>query len=198
MVGWRPGGPPGHLSLRGSHAVSDNDAVPDWSSPATRAWSERALQDSDPRWNARRRALADETDELYAIPETAGAQRLRWAELQTILLVCSEGRRRGLGQRNRPARRPWTFSRSATAGMQRYGHSGPATSIHLRRDGGTDPGHVVDWPRWLPVFNHDAGDSRRGDSPAMYRQWSPHSGRFRRSGARTARAIPAPRMTART
>jgi len=185
MVGWRPGGPPGYsLKPADLTRVSDNDAVPDWSNSATRAWVWSALFETlDPALGMPGDGLwLDETDELYAIPETAVcANGWRWAELRNYYSflfqkAVGEGWDRQIGA----VRRPWTFSRSATAGMQRYGHfwSGDIDSTYTEM-AAQIRGMLSIGLGGFPYFNHDAGGFHGVViSPAMYRQWVAAFGAF--------------------
>ncbi|HEY1534795.1 MAG TPA: hypothetical protein VGF76_12280, partial [Polyangiaceae bacterium] len=118
MWGWRAGRPPGYsFAPADLEHISDKDAAPDWSSPATRDWLWSTLwRTLDPALGLPGDAIwLDETDELGPIPDNAlCANGFRWAELRneySLLLqkAVGEGWDRQLGAR----RRPWTFSRSA-------------------------------------------------------------------------------------
>jgi alpha-D-xyloside xylohydrolase len=129
MAGWVGGPPPGH-SFRPADltGVGDSDAVPDWSNPATRAWVWNVFWTKalDPALGYPGDALwIDEPDEMGPIPYAApAANGQRWSELRNaFFLYCQkaagqEGWDRAIGS----ARRPWIFTRGATAGQQRYGH----------------------------------------------------------------------------
>jgi alpha-D-xyloside xylohydrolase len=177
MLGWRPGPPPGYsLDPRELADVADNDAVPDFTSPATRRWVWDALWATlDPARGLPGDALwLDETDELYKIPAGARcANGRRWAEVRnnyTFLLqkAVGEGWNRAL-----PSRRPWTFSRGATAGMQRFGHfwSGDIESTYAEM-AAQIRGIQAAGLGGFPFANHDAGGFHGRVIPAaMYRQW---------------------------
>nr|WP_221382872.1 TIM-barrel domain-containing protein [Actinoplanes polyasparticus] len=129
MAGWVPGPPPGYsFQPADITGVSENNSVPDWSNPATRAWVwnvfwTKALNPAlgfpgDALW-------LDEPDELGPIPYAAlAANGMRWSELRNAYFlylakaVGQEGWDRHIG----PGRRPFIFSRGATAGQQRHGH----------------------------------------------------------------------------
>ncbi|MCO8274026.1 carbohydrate-binding protein [Actinoplanes sp. TRM 88003] len=123
MAGWNPayGFAPADVT-----AVSDNDAVPDWSNPNTRSWLwtvfwTKAL---DPRLGYPGDALwIDEPDEMGPIPYGAlAANGQRWAELRNaFFLYCQKAAGQEGWDRGRTGR-PWIFTRGATAGQQRYGH----------------------------------------------------------------------------
>jgi alpha-glucosidase (family GH31 glycosyl hydrolase) len=133
MAGWVAGPPPGY-SFRPADltGVADSDAVPDWSNPATRAWAWDVFWDKalNPALGYPGDALwIDEPDELGPIPYDAlAANGQRWSELRNaFFLYCQKG----IGQEGWDpdaaghigrAKRPWTFTRGATAGQQRYGH----------------------------------------------------------------------------
>jgi alpha-D-xyloside xylohydrolase len=133
MAGWIAGPPPG-FSFQAADLVSvpQADAVPDWSFGPTRAWVwnvfwTRALDPAlgfpgDSLW-------IDEPDEMSPIPFAAvAANGQRWSELRNAYFLLAH---KGIGQEGWDpttgghvgnAKRPWTFSRGATAGQQRYGH----------------------------------------------------------------------------
>jgi alpha-glucosidase (family GH31 glycosyl hydrolase) len=178
MWGWRAGGPPGYsFAPADLERISDKDAAPDWSSPATRDWLWSALWKTlDPALGLPGDAIwLDETDELGKIPDAAlCANGFRWAELRneySLLLqqAVGEGWDRQIGAR----RRPWTFSRSATAGMQRYGHfwSGDIDSTYSEMAAQVRGIQAIGLGGF-PFANHDAGGFHgRVISPEMYRQW---------------------------
>jgi alpha-D-xyloside xylohydrolase len=128
MAGWIGGPPPGYSFQPGDlTAVRDSDAVPDWSNPATRAWVwsvfwSKALDPAlkypgDGLW-------LDETDQMGPIPYTAATASGRtWSETRNGYLFDLH---KGVGQegwdRGTLAKRPWTWSRGASAGQQRFGH----------------------------------------------------------------------------
>ncbi|WP_305790237.1 TIM-barrel domain-containing protein [Symbioplanes lichenis] len=125
MAGWSPSYSFAPADVAG---VSDSDAVPDWSNPATRAWLWTVFWTKafDPRLGYPGDALwIDEPDEMGPIPYGALAGNgQRWSELRNaFFLYCQkaagqEGWDRAIGA----AKRPWIFTRGATAGQQRYGH----------------------------------------------------------------------------
>nr|WP_308120885.1 TIM-barrel domain-containing protein [Actinoplanes bogorensis] len=129
MAGWVGGPPPGY-SFRAADltGVDNSDAVPDWSNPATRAWVWNVFWSKafNPALGYPGDALwIDEPDEMGPIPyDAVAANGQRWAELRNaFFLYCQkgvgqEGWDRAIGR----TKRPWTFTRGATAGQQRYGH----------------------------------------------------------------------------
>ncbi|GIJ44416.1 hypothetical protein Val02_13020 [Virgisporangium aliadipatigenens] len=133
MAGWTGGPPPGFsFAPADLSAVPQNNAVPDWSNPATRAWVwsvfwSKAL---DPALGFPCDALwLDEPDDLGLIPYSAvAANGQRWSELRNayflylLKAVGQEGWDPGTAGHIGSAKRPWIFSRGATAGQQRYGH----------------------------------------------------------------------------
>ncbi|MBL7253462.1 TIM-barrel domain-containing protein [Paractinoplanes lichenicola] len=129
MAGWVPGPPPGYsFQPADISGVTENYSVPDWSNPATRAWVWNVFWTKalDPALGFPGDALwLDEPDELGPIPYGAiAANGQRWSELRNAYFlylakaVGQEGWDRHIG----PTRRPFIFSRGATAGQQRYGH----------------------------------------------------------------------------
>ena len=133
MAGWVGGPPPGYsfkpADLTG---VSDSDAVPDWSNPATGAWAWNVFWTKalDPALGFPGDALwIDKPDEMGPIPYAAlTANGRRWSELRNAYFLYLL---KGVGQQGWDpatpghvgrAKRPWIFSRGATAGQQRYGH----------------------------------------------------------------------------
>ncbi|MEV7625363.1 TIM-barrel domain-containing protein [Actinoplanes sp. NPDC089786] len=129
MAGWKPGPPPGYsFQPADITGVSENDSVPDWSNPATREWIwnvfwTKALNPAlrfpgDALW-------LDEPDEMGPIPYAAlTANGQRWSELRNayFLYLAKAAGQEGWDQHIGPGRRPFIFSRGATAGQQRYGH----------------------------------------------------------------------------
>ncbi|MBL7260018.1 TIM-barrel domain-containing protein [Paractinoplanes lichenicola] len=123
MAGWSPSYAFNPADVTG---VSDSDAVPDWSNPATRAWLwnvfwTKALNPAlgfpgDALW-------IDEPDEMGPIPYGAlAANGQRWSELRNaFFLYCQKAAGQEGWDRGR-TERPWIFTRGATAGQQRYGH----------------------------------------------------------------------------
>ncbi|WNV85601.1 TIM-barrel domain-containing protein [Umezawaea sp. Da 62-37] len=129
MAGWLAGPPPGYsFAAADLTGVSDSDAVPDWSNPATRAWLWRVFWTKalDPALGFPGDALwIDEPDEMGPIPYNAlAANGQRWSELRNAFFyhchkgIGQEGWDRAVGT----TRRPSTFTRGATAGQQRHGH----------------------------------------------------------------------------
>ncbi len=133
MAGWKGGPPPGYsLAAADLTDVKENDAVPDWSNPATRAWVWKVFWDKalDPALGFPGDGLwIDETDDLGGIPYTARtADGRTWAEGRNAYFL---NLHKGVGAEGwdpegsghiGSAKRPWTWSRGATAGQQRYGH----------------------------------------------------------------------------
>ncbi|MDG6101883.1 DUF5110 domain-containing protein [Dactylosporangium aurantiacum] len=133
MAGWVGGPPPGYsFKAADLTGVADNGSVPDWSNPATRAWVwnvfwSKALNPAlhfpgDGLW-------LDEPDELGPIPfdaDSAGGKK--WSELRNAYFfylhkaVGEEGWDPAAAGHVGTAKRPWTWSRGASAGQQRYGH----------------------------------------------------------------------------
>ncbi|MFD5826760.1 TIM-barrel domain-containing protein [Lentzea sp. NPDC060358] len=129
MAGWIGGPPPGYSFQPGDLTGVDHpDAVPDWSNPAARAWVWEVFWSKafDPALGFPGDALwIDEPDELGPIPYSAlAANGQRWSELRNAyFLYCQKGvGQEGWDRQVGRARRPWTFTRGATAGQQRYGH----------------------------------------------------------------------------
>ncbi|MFD4903095.1 TIM-barrel domain-containing protein [Streptomyces sp. NPDC058411] len=133
MAGWVGGPPPGYsLAAADLKNVKENNAVPDWSNPNARAWVWKVFWDKalDPRLGFPGDGLwIDETDDLGAIPYTARtADGRTWSEARNAYFL---NLHKGVGEEGwdpaanghvGPAKRPWTWSRGATAGQQRYGH----------------------------------------------------------------------------
>ncbi|HEX6345002.1 TIM-barrel domain-containing protein [Umezawaea sp.] len=180
MAGWIPGPPPGYsFAPADLTGVSDNDAVPDWSNPATRAWVWRVFWTKalDPALGFPGDALwLDEPDEMGPIPHNAlAANGQRWAELRNAYFLHFQ---KGVGQEGwdryvGTAKRPWTFTRGATAGQQRYGHlwTGDIDSTYseMREQirGMQNAGLGG-----FPYSNIDAGGFFGGVlSDALYRNW---------------------------
>ncbi|MFG1606341.1 TIM-barrel domain-containing protein [Actinoplanes sp. NPDC049265] len=180
MAGWVAGPPPGYSFQASDIAgVSENQSVPDWSDPAARAWVWKVFWDK-----ALNPALAfpgdalwlDEPDELGPIPYAAlTANGMRWSELRNAYFLYflkatgQEGWDRGIG----PGRRPWIFSRGATAGQQRYGHfwSGDTQSTYdeMRQQ---IRGMLNAGLGGFPYGNVDGGGHQGNPIPAdMYRNW---------------------------
>ncbi|MCS7477783.1 TIM-barrel domain-containing protein [Umezawaea endophytica] len=180
MAGWIPGPPPGYsFAAADLTAVSDNDAVPDWSNPATRAWLWRVFWTKalDPALGFPGDALwIDEPDEMGPIPYTAlAANGQRWSELRNaFFLYCQKG----IGQEGwdaaiGTAKRPWTFTRGATAGQQRFGHlwTGDINSTYSEMQEQIR-GMQNSGLGGFPYSNIDAGGFFGGVlSGALYRNW---------------------------
>ena len=184
MAGWVPGPPPGY-SFQAADLVnvSDNDAVPDWSNRATRAWVWNVFWTKalDPALGFPCDALwLDEPDEMGPIPYNAlAANGQRWSELRNAFFLYYQ---KGVGQEGWDpntsghignAKRPWAFTRGATAGQQRYGHLWTG-------DIGSDYSEMQQQIRGMqnsglggfPYANIDAGGFQGGIiSDAMYRNW---------------------------
>ncbi|HEY5836543.1 TIM-barrel domain-containing protein [Streptomyces sp.] len=133
MAGWTAGPPPGYSFQTGDlTGVSQNDAVPDWSNPAARGWLWNVFwtQALDPALRYPGDGLwLDETDELGPIPYNADtADGRKWSEVRNAYFfhlhkgVGEEGWDPDTAGHIGNARRPWTWSRGASAGQQRYGH----------------------------------------------------------------------------
>jgi alpha-glucosidase (family GH31 glycosyl hydrolase) len=184
MAGWVPGPPPGYSFQPADLVnVSQRDAVPDWSNPATRAWVwnvfwTKALDPSlafpgDALW-------LDEPDEMGPIPYDAlAANGQRWSELRNAYIlhyqkgVGQEGWDPNAGGHIGNAKRPWTFTRGATARQQRYGHLWSG-------DIGSDYSEMQQQIRGMqnaglggfPYANIDGGGFQGGViSDAIYRNW---------------------------
>jgi len=180
MAGWVAGPPPGYSFQAADLAkVSDNDAVPDWSNWATRAWvwSVFWTKALDPALSFPGDALwLDEPDEMGTIPYDAlAANGQRWSELRNAFFLYYQ---KGVGQEGwdphiGAAKRPWTFTRGATAGQQRYGHLWTG-------DIGSDYSEMQQQIRGMqnsglggfPYSNIDAGGFQGGVlSGPLYRNW---------------------------
>ncbi|WP_051798550.1 TIM-barrel domain-containing protein [Catenuloplanes japonicus] len=124
MAGWSPA-----YSFRPEDltAVPHNDAVPDWTNPATGAWAWNVFWTKalDPALGFPGDGLwIDEPDDLGSIALSApAANGWRWSELRNAYFlhlhrgVVATGWDRAL-----PQKRPWVFTRGASAGQQRWGH----------------------------------------------------------------------------
>ncbi|MET9552653.1 TIM-barrel domain-containing protein [Streptomyces sp. NPDC006645] len=133
MAGWRGGPPPGFsFAAADLRNVKESNAVPDWSNPDARAWVWKVFWDKalDPSLGHPGDGLwIDETDDLHTIPYTARtADGRTWAEARNAYFL---NLHKGVGEEGwdpsgaghiGSAKRPWTWSRGATAGQQRYGH----------------------------------------------------------------------------
>jgi alpha-D-xyloside xylohydrolase len=186
MENWKAGPPPGGYSLAASDLtnVSNNNAVPDWTNPPTRAWVwqvfwDKALNPSlkypcDGLW-------IDETDDVGGIPYTAKMGNGRtWAENRNTYILDLH---KGVGEEGwdpsgsghiGSAKRPWTFSRGATAGQQRYGHywTGDISSTYAEMQDQIR-GMQTAGLGGLPFHNVDGGGYGDGSvvSDAFYRNW---------------------------
>ncbi|MEE4545866.1 TIM-barrel domain-containing protein [Streptomyces sp. V4-01] len=186
MENWKGGPPPGGYSLAASDLtnVANNKSVPDWTNPATRAWVwkvfwDKALNPSlaypcDGLW-------IDETDDVGAIPYTAKmADGRTWAENRNAYIL---NLHKGVGQEGwdpsgsghiGAAKRPWTWSRGATAGQQRYGHywTGDISSTYDEMKNQIR-GMQTAGLGGFPFANIDGGGYGNGnaDSDAFYRNW---------------------------
>lgn len=180
MAGWVAGPPPGYsFSAADLTGVSDNNAVPDWSNPATRAWVWRVFWTKalDPALGYPGDALwIDEPDEMGPIPYAAlAANGQRWAELRNaFFLYCQKAAgQEGWDAHVGRAKRPWIFTRGATAGQQRYGHlwtgdiNSTWTEMQEQIRGMQNAGLGG-----FPYANIDAGGFFGAElSTAMYRNW---------------------------
>ncbi|MEU8706485.1 TIM-barrel domain-containing protein [Streptomyces sp. NPDC048565] len=133
MADWVDGPPPGYSFEEADlKNVKESNAVPDWSNPDARAWVWKVFWDKalDPGLGFPGDGLwIDETDDLGAIPYTAPtADGRTWAEDRNAYFL---NLHKGVGEEGwdpdgdghiGSAKRPWTWSRGATAGQQRYGH----------------------------------------------------------------------------
>ncbi|MFI6094814.1 TIM-barrel domain-containing protein [Lentzea sp. NPDC051213] len=180
MAGWVGGPPPGY-SFQPADLVNvrDNDAAPDWSNPATRRWVWNVFWTKalDPALGFPGDALwLDETDELGAILYGAlAANGQRWSELRNAYyLYLQKGvAQEGWDPRIGNAKRPWIFSRGATAGMQRYGHlwTGDIASDYTEMQQQIR-GMQASGLGGFPYSNVDGGGFRGGIvSGAFYRNW---------------------------
>ncbi|WP_433042094.1 TIM-barrel domain-containing protein [Dactylosporangium sp. CS-033363] len=217
MAGWVGGPPPGYsFKAADLTAVADNGSVPDWSNPATRTWVwnvfwSKALNPAlhypgDGLW-------LDETDELGPIPYNAdSAGGKKWSELRNSYFfylhkgVGEEGWDRAL------AKRPWTWSRGASAGQQRYGHywTGDIGSTYSEMQQQIR-GMLVGGLGGFPYSNIDGGGFQGGAggliSEPFYRNWTaawsslspiwrPHSGASTTSQGAIASRWPLDQSTA--
>lgn len=187
MAGWVGGPPPGYsFKTADLTAVSDNGSVPDWSNPATRTWVwnvfwSKALNPAlhypgDGLW-------LDEVDQMGPIPfnaDTAGGKK--WSELRNAYFFYLH---KGVGEEGwdpqatghiGTAKRPWTWSRGASAGQQRYGHywTGDIASTYdeMRQQ---IRGMLVSGLGGFPYANIDGGGFHGGAggliSEPFYRNW---------------------------
>ncbi|MCX5214725.1 DUF5110 domain-containing protein [Kitasatospora sp. NBC_00240] len=185
MAGWKGGPPPGYsLAASDLTNVKENNAVPDWTNPATRTWVwkvfwDKALNPSlkypcDGLW-------IDETDDLGGILYTAKmADGRTWAENRNSYFLSLQ---KGVGQEGwdpdagghiGSAKRPWTWSRGATAGQQRYGHywTGDISSTYAEMQNQIR-GMQTAGLGGFPFANIDGGGFGDGNasSDAFYRNW---------------------------
>ncbi|MGX6603277.1 TIM-barrel domain-containing protein [Micromonosporaceae bacterium Da 78-11] len=188
MADWVGGPPPGY-SFRAADLtnVPDKGAVPDWSNPATRAWVwkvfwSKALNPAlrypgDGLW-------LDETDQLGLIPFNADtANGRKWSELRNAYFFYLH---KGVGEEGwdpqaaghiGAAKRPWTWSRGASAGQQRLGHlwTGDIASTYdeMRQQ---IRGMLTGGLGGFPYANIDGGGFHGGAggliSGAFYRNWA--------------------------
>ncbi|MFF1920576.1 TIM-barrel domain-containing protein [Streptomyces sp. NPDC058221] len=185
MAGWKGGPPPGYsLPADDLKNVKENNAVPDWSNPDTRAWVWKVFWDKalNPELNYPGDALwIDEVDDLGGIPYTAKmADGRRWAEARNAYFlnvhkaVGEEGWDPEGNGHIGAAKRPWTWSRGATAGQQRFGHywSGDISSTYdeMRNQ---IRGMQTAGLGGFPFANIDGGGFGDGNliSDAFYRNW---------------------------
>jgi alpha-D-xyloside xylohydrolase len=184
MAGWVGGPPPGY-SFRSSDLslVNENDAVPDWSNPDARAWVWDVFwtQALDPALGYPGDGLwIDESDDLGPIPYGARtADGRTWSETRNAYFfqlhkaVVEEGWDPDEGGHIGPAKRPWVFSRGASAGQQRYGHywTGDIQSSYdeMRNQ---IRGMLVGGLGGFPFSNIDGGGFFGSViSDALYRNW---------------------------
>lgn len=185
MAGWKAGPPPGYsLAASDMTNVKENNAVPDWTNPATRAWVwkvfwDKALNPSlkypgDGLW-------IDETDDLGGILYTAKtADGRTWAENRNAYFL---NLHKGVGQEGwdpsgsghiGSAKRPWTWNRGATAGQQRFGHywTGDISSTYDEMKNQIR-GMQTAGLGGFPFANIDGGGYGDGNasSDAFYRNW---------------------------
>ncbi|WP_405010050.1 TIM-barrel domain-containing protein [Kitasatospora sp. NBC_01539] len=184
MAGWKAGPPPGYsLAAADLTNVKENNAVPDWSNPATRAWVWKVFWDKalnpalkypgDGLW-------IDETDDLGGIPYTAKmADGRTWAEGRNAYFlnlhkgVGGEGWDPSGSGHIGSAKRPWTWSRGATAGQQRYGHywTGDISQTYEEMQNQIR-GMQTAGLGGFPFANIDGGGFAGGAvSDAFYRNW---------------------------
>ncbi|MHC3820226.1 TIM-barrel domain-containing protein [Streptomyces sp. DT9] len=185
MAGWKGGPPPGYsFATADLKDVKENNAVPDWSNPDTRAWVWKVFWDKalNPALKYPGDALwIDEVDDLGAIPYTAKtADGRRWAEernayfLNVHKAVGKEGWDPDKSGHIGAAKRPWNWSRGATAGQQRYGHywTGDIRSTYdeMRNQ---IRGMQTAGLGGFPFANIDGGGFGDGNliSDAFYRNW---------------------------
>ena len=187
MAGWVGGPPPGYsFKAADLTAVADNGSVPDWSNPATRAWVwsvfwAKALNPAlhypgDGLW-------LDEVDDLGAIPFNAdSASGKKWSELRNAYFFYLH---KGVGEEGwdpttaghiGTAKRPWSWSRGASAGQQRFGHywTGDIASTYSEMQQQIR-GMQTSGLGGFPFANIDGGGFQGGSggliSEAFYRNW---------------------------
>lgn len=185
MAGWQGGPPPGYsFAAADLENLKENDAVPDWSNPDARAWVWKVFWDKalDPSLGFPGDALwIDEVDDLGGIPYTARTAAGRtWAEDRNAYFLNLQ---KGVGEEGwdpdgdghiGPGKRPWTWSRGATSGMQRYGHywTGDIDSTYQEMQNQIR-GMQTAGLGGFPFANVDGGGFGHGDpiSDALYRNW---------------------------
>jgi alpha-glucosidase (family GH31 glycosyl hydrolase) len=187
MAGWSGGPPPGFSFKAADLAnVADNGAVPDWSNPATRAWVWNVFWTKalNPSLHYPGAGLwIDETDQMGPIPFNADtANGMKWSELRNAYLFYLH---KGVGQEGwdpqaaghlGTAKRPWTWSRGASAGQQRYGHywTGDINSTYDEMQQQIR-GMQVSGLGGFPFANIDGGGFQGGSggliSESFYRNW---------------------------
>ncbi|MGW2283007.1 TIM-barrel domain-containing protein [Streptomyces sp. NPDC001770] len=185
MAGWKGGPPPGYsLAAADLKNVKESNAVPDWSNPDTRAWVWKVFWDKalnptlqfpgDGLW-------IDEVDDLGGIPYTAKmADGRTWAEARNAYFLHVH---KAVGQEGwdpdgaghiGAAKRPWNWSRGATAGQQRYGHywTGDISSTYNEMRNQIR-GMQTAGLGGFPFANIDGGGFGDGNliSDAFYRNW---------------------------
>ncbi|HEY0827826.1 MAG TPA: TIM-barrel domain-containing protein, partial [Bacilli bacterium] len=184
MAGWVAGPPPGYSFQSADITnVQNNDAVPDWSYSSTRSWVWNVFWTKalDPSLNFPSDGLwIDEPDELGPIPYNAtAANGWKWSELRNNYFLLAL---KGIGQDGWDpnttghighSKRPWTFTRGATAGQQRYGHlwTGDIDSSYSEMQMQIR-GMQAAGLGGLPYANIDGGGFHGGViSDGMYRNW---------------------------
>jgi alpha-glucosidase (family GH31 glycosyl hydrolase) len=172
--GWKPSY---NFAAADIAKVSDNLSVPDWSNPEVRAWIWKVFWDKalnpalkfpgDGLW-------LDEVDEMPSIPADAHtANGWRWAELANYYIFLLQ---KGLGQDGwgkAIAKRPWTWSRGALSGTQRFGHywtgDTDSTYAEMRLQ---IRGMQASGLAGFPYFDHDAGGYQGATiSDDLYQNW---------------------------
>ncbi|WP_329361805.1 DUF5110 domain-containing protein [Streptomyces sp. NBC_00669] len=186
MENWKGGPPPGGYSFQTADLknVAENGSVPDWSNPATRAWVWKVFWDKalDPSLKYPCDGLwIDETDDIGELPYTAKtADGRTWAEGRNAYIL---NLHKGVGAEGwdptgsghiGSAKRPWTWSRGAVAGQQRYGHywTGDISSTYAEMQDQIR-GMQTAGLGGFPFHNVDGGGYGDGNvvSDAFYRNW---------------------------